>query len=202
MPTAGPSATADRPVDGVGDGTVVTGAATPVLVAVVAMAENGVIGRANRLPWRLSADLRRFKSLTLGKPVLMGRRTFESLGRPLPGRRNIVLTRDRRWAAEGVTVVHSVDEAVALEADAQELMVIGGADVYRQCWPRLQRIELTRVHAEPDGDTRLEGVDWSGWKVVSSERHPADERNEHDFSFVTLTRQAPTATSTQRQQSS
>lgn len=179
-----------------------TAAATPILVAVVAMAENGVIGRESRLPWRLSADLRRFKALTLGKPLLMGRRTFESLGRPLPGRHNIVLTRDRRWAAEGVTVVHSVDEAVAMAAGSQELMVIGGADVYRQCWPRLQRIELTRVHAQPEGDTRLEGLDWSGWNVVSCERHAADERNEHDFSFVTLMRQAPAATSTQRQQSS
>jgi len=179
-----------------------TGTTAPVLVAVLAMAENGVIGRENRLPWHLSADLKRFKALTLGKPLLMGRRTFESLGRPLPGRHNIVLTRDRHWVSEGVTVVRSVDEAVSAAADARELMVIGGAEVYRQCWPRLQRIELTRVHAHPEGDTRLEGVDWSGWRVVSSERHPADGRNEHDFSFVTLMRQAPAATSTQRQQSS
>jgi len=150
------------------------------------MAENGVIGRDNALPWRLPADLRHFKALTLGKPVLMGRRTFESLGRPLPGRHNIVLTRDAGWTAEGVTAVGSIDAALSAAGEAGELMVIGGADVYRQCWPRLARIELTRVHAAPPGDTRLEGVDWSPWQAVSTEHHPADDRNEYDYSFVTL----------------
>ena len=160
----------------------------PRLVAVLAMAENGVIGRDNALPWRLPADLRHFKALTLGKPVLMGRRTYESLGRPLPGRHNLVMTRDPAWGAEGATVIGSVEAALAAAGDAEELMVIGGADVYRQCWPRLARIELTRVHAAPPGDTRLVGVDWAGWQEQSSERHPADERNEYDYSFVTLTR--------------
>ena len=160
----------------------------PRLVAVLAMAENGVIGRDNALPWRLPADLRHFKALTLGKPVLMGRRTYESLGRPLPGRHNIVMTRDPRWSADGVTVVGSIDEAIAAAGEAGEVMVIGGAEVYRQAWPRLARVELTRVHATPTGDTRLEGVDWSAWQIVSTERHPADERNEYDYSFVTLTR--------------
>jgi len=161
---------------------------TPRLVAVLAMAENGVIGRDNALPWRLPADLRHFKALTLGKPVLMGRRTYESLGRPLPGRHNIVMTRDPCWSADGVTVVGSIDDAVAAAGEASEVMVIGGAEVYRQAWPRLARVELTRVHASPRGDTRLEGVDWSAWQAVSTERHPADERNEYDYSFVTLTR--------------
>ena len=150
------------------------------------MAENGVIGRDNALPWRLPADLRHFKSLTLGKPVLMGRRTFESLGRPLPGRHNIVLTRDAGWMTEGVTTVGSIDAALSAAGEAEELMVIGGADVYRQCWPRLARIELTQVHAAPPGDTRLEDVDWGPWQAVSSERHPAYDRNEYDYSFVTL----------------
>lgn len=158
------------------------------MVAVLAMAENGVIGRDNRLPWRLPADLRRFKAMTIGKPVLMGRRTFESLGKPLPGRDNIVLTRDSTWAAPGATVVHSLDEALAAAGDATELMVIGGAEVYALCWPRLSRIELTRVHAHPGGDTFLDGVDWSGWQVVSEERHAADERNESGYSFITLER--------------
>ena len=166
----------------------VTGQGGPRLVAVLAMAGNGVIGRDNRLPWRLSADLRRFKAITLGKPVLMGRRTFESLGRPLPGRDNLVLTRDTAWSAPGVTVVRSLDEALAAAGDAPELMVIGGAEVYALCWPRLERIELTRVHAHPEGDTFLGGVDWSGWQVVSEERHAADERNESDYSFITLGR--------------
>jgi dihydrofolate reductase len=159
----------------------------PRLVAVLAMAENGVIGRDNALPWRLPADLRHFKALTLGKPVLMGRRTFESLGRPLPGRHNIVLSRDPGWSAEGATRVGSVDAAIAAAGEAEELMVIGGAEVYRQCWPRLARIELTQVHAAPPGDTRLEDVDWSGWRPVSTRRHASDERNEYDYSFVTLT---------------
>ena len=160
----------------------------PRLVAVLAMAENGVIGRDNALPWRLPADLRHFKALTLGKPVLMGRRTFESLGRPLPGRHNLVLTRDPSWAADGVTVVDSLEAAIAASGGAGELMVIGGAQVYRQCWPVLSRIELTRVHATPPGDTRLDGVDWTAWRTVSAERHPADARNEYDYSFVTLRR--------------
>jgi dihydrofolate reductase len=163
-------------------------APAPLLVAVLAVADNDVIGRDRGLPWRLSADLRRFKSLTLGKPVLMGRRTFESLGQPLPERRNIVLTRDPAWSAPGVTVVRSLEEALAAAGDAPELMVIGGAEVYRKCWSRLARIELTRVHAAPEGDTFLTGVDWSGWSVGAAERHAADARNEHDYSFVTLLR--------------
>jgi len=160
----------------------------PRLVAVVAMAENGVIGRDGRLPWRLSSDLMHFKSLTVGKPVLMGRRTFESLGRPLPERQNIVLTRDPGWSADGCTVVRSLDGAVAAASTAPELMIIGGADIYALCWPRLSRVELTRVHAHPAGDTLLEGLDWSDWHVTSEERHCADERNEYDYSFLTLTR--------------
>jgi dihydrofolate reductase len=160
----------------------------PRLVAVVAMAENGVIGRGGRLPWRLSSDLRRFKSLTTGKPILMGRRTFESLGRPLPERQNIVLTRDPGWSAQGCTIVRSVDEAIVAAGTAPELMVIGGAEIYALCWPRLSRMELTRVHAQPVGDTLLSGLDWSGWRVVAEERHAADERNQYDYSFVTLVR--------------
>jgi dihydrofolate reductase len=162
----------------------------PRLVAVVAMAENGVIGRDGRLPWRLSSDLRHFKALTVGRPVLMGRRTFESLGRPLPERKNIVLTRDPDFPAHGCTVVRSLEDAIAAAGAAPELMVIGGAEVYALCWPRLSRVELTRVHAHPAGDTFLKGLDWSGWRAVSEERHRADERNEYDYSFVTLARAA------------
>jgi len=171
------------------------------------MADNGVIGLRGGLPWRLPADLARFKQLTLGRPVLMGRRTFESLGRPLPGRHNLVLTREPGWGSDGVTAVHSLAEALEAAGDAPEVMVIGGADVYRQCWPGLHRIELTRVHARPQGDVVLAGVDWSAWKVAASTTRAADERNEHDCSFVTLLRdgsrdQAPPSTSAQRQQSS
>lgn len=162
----------------------------PRLVAVLAMAENGVIGRDNRLPWRLSGDLRRFKAITLGKPVLMGRKTFESLGKPLPGRDNLVITRDAQWSAPGAVVVHSLAGALAAAGEAAELLVIGGAEVYALSWPLLDRIELTRVHAHPEGDTFLTGVDWSGWRVVAEERHAADERNECDYSFLTLERAA------------
>jgi dihydrofolate reductase len=175
------------------------------LVAVLAVAENGVIGRDNGLPWRLSGDLRRFRSLTLGKPVLMGRRTFESLAGPLPGRQNIVITGDPHWVAPGCQVVHSLAEALAAAGSAPELMVIGGAAIYALCWDRLERIELTRVHASPDGDTVLQGLDWNGWQVESEQRHAADDRNEHDYSFVSLVRpalQGPRSASTQRQQSS
>jgi len=160
----------------------------PRLIAVVAMAENGVIGREGRLPWRLSSDLRRFKSLTVGRPILMGRRTFESLGRALPDRQNIVLTRNPDWSADGCTIVRSLDGALLAAGAAPALMVIGGAEIYALCWPRLSRVELTRVHAHPPGDTFLTGLDWSGWRVGSEERHPADERNEYDYSFITLTR--------------
>jgi len=158
------------------------------MVAVVAMAENGVIGVDNGLPWRLPGDLGRFKRITLGKPVLMGRRTFDSIGKPLPGRLNLVLTRDPSWSAEGVVAVHGMDEALRTAGDAAELMVIGGAGVYALCWPRVERLELTLVHARPEGDTRLPVFDWSDWRVLARERHRADERHDHDYSFISAER--------------
>ncbi|MCU0975603.1 MAG: dihydrofolate reductase [Steroidobacteraceae bacterium] len=160
----------------------------PRLVGVVAMARNGVIGRDGDLPWRLPDDLRRFKAITMGKPILMGRRTFMSLGRPLPGRENIVLTRDRAWTAEGVRVVHSLDEALAAAGEAADLMVIGGAEIYALAWPRIERLELTEVHADVEGDTRLDALDPGAWREVAREHHPADERHPLAFSFVTLER--------------
>lgn len=152
------------------------------------MAQNGVIGMDGGLPWRLPEDLRRFKRITLGKPVLMGRRTFLSLGRPLPGRQNIVLTRDRSWSVSGVTVVHSLEEALAAAGDAPELMVIGGAEIYALCAPLVDRVELTLVHASPAGDTRLAPFGPDQWREVARERHAADDRHDHDYSFVTLER--------------
>ena len=160
----------------------------PRLVGVVAMAANGVIGRDGGLPWRLPDDLKRFKAITMGKPILMGRRTCESLGRPLAGRENIVLTRDRGWSAPGFRVVHSLDEALAAAGGATELMVIGGAEIYALAWPRLDRLELTAVHADVEGDTRLEALDPSEWREVARERHAADERHALAFSFVTFER--------------
>lgn len=161
---------------------------------IVAMAQNGIIGRGNALPWRLSEDLKRFKAATLGKPILMGRRTFESIGRALPGRVNLVLTRDRAWSAPGVIVVHSVEEALAQAGAASELMVIGGADVYRQVMPFARRIYLTHVHAEVRGDTYFPAFDPSQWVDVACEARPADEKNEYPVTFLTLERRtAPEA---------
>jgi dihydrofolate reductase len=155
---------------------------------VVAAAENGVIGRGGALPWRLSDDLRRFKALTTGKPVVMGRKTFESIGRPLPGRRNIVMTRDDSYQAEGCDVVGSPEAALAAAREAPEVMVIGGAEVYRQFLPLAGRIHLTRVHAAIEGDTFLPAIDPALWTEVSQTRHPADQRNDFDMSFIILER--------------
>ena len=165
------------------------------LVLVAAVARNRVIGGDNRLLWRLPGDLRRFKALTLGKPILMGRKTWASLGRPLPGRDNIVLTRDagleRRGTASGAIVVHSVAEVLARFADVPEIAVIGGAELYRLVLPIADRIELTRVHARIPGDTYFPELKPEEWRVVASAARPADERHAHAMSFETLERVRP-----------
>ena len=148
---------------------------------VVAASKNNVIGRNGGLPWHLPDDLRHFKRLTTGKPVVMGRRTFESIGRPLPDRRNIVMTRDPDYAAEGCNAVSSVDEALDLVADADEVMVIGGGQVYRDFLPSADRLYLTRVQAEVDGDTYFPEITETEWLLVSTEHHAADDR--HDYAF-------------------
>jgi dihydrofolate reductase len=152
------------------------------------MARNGVIGRGNALPWRLPADLKHFKSVTLGKPVLMGRRTFESIGKPLPGRTNLVLTRDTGWAAEGVVVVHSVAAALERSAAAAELSGIGGAEVYKQLLPLAGRIHLTRIEADIPGDTLFPPFDQAGWIEQDSRSYRCDARNAYDMTFITLER--------------
>ncbi|HEY7996790.1 MAG TPA: dihydrofolate reductase, partial [Steroidobacteraceae bacterium] len=146
---------------------------------IVAMARNGVIGRDNALPWRLAEDLRRFKAATLGKPILMGRKTFESIGHPLPGRTNLVLTRNRSWTAPGAVVVHSVEAALALAGDAAELVVIGGAEIFRLVMPFARRIYLTHVHAEVPGDTYFPAFDPTQWLDVECVERAADERNTY-----------------------
>ena len=156
--------------------------------AVVAMADNGVIGRDNGLPWRLPDDLKRFKSITIGHTVLMGRRTYETIGRPLPDRRNLVLTRDPNWSAPGCVIVHSPDEALHTVGDSGRLFVIGGAQVYLACWAFVDRVELTEVHAELAGDTRLRGFNRDEWIETFREEHAADVRHSQAFSFVTLQR--------------
>jgi dihydrofolate reductase len=160
----------------------------PLICLVVAIARNRVIGRDNGLPWRLSEDLKRFKATTLGKPVLMGRKTFESIGKPLPGRRNIVLTRDLRWSGEGIDVVRSVEEALRLVRGVPELAVIGGAEIYRLTLPIAQRIYLTRVEADITGDTLFPELDASQWSEAQLGAHPADERNQYPATFLVLER--------------
>jgi dihydrofolate reductase len=162
----------------------------PEITLVVAVAENGVIGAEGGMPWHLPADLRHFKEITMGKPVVMGRLTWESIGKPLPGRLNLVLTRDSQWSAEGAARVRSLGEAlrVAKEARARELMVIGGAYVYREALPLARRIHLTRVRAEPWGDTLFPDLDPGEWREVARREHLSDDRNPWDLTFVTLER--------------
>ncbi len=150
---------------------------------IVAASANNVIGTAGGLPWRLSDDLRRFKALTMGKPIVMGRKTWESIGRPLPGRRNIVMTRQDGFEAPGARVVATPEEAVAAAGDAGEIMIIGGSQVYGLFMPVADRVYLTRVHAEVDGDAYFAGLDEDRWQLVSDEHHAADAQNEYDYSF-------------------
>lgn len=159
----------------------------PDIVLVVAVADNGVIGRDGAMPWHLPADLRHFKRLTTGKPVVMGRKTFESIGKPLPGRHNIVLTRDSAWHADGVTVVPNLAEAIAAagldpRARAGEIMVVGGAQIYAQAMPIATRIELTRIHISPEGDTRFPPLDPAQWQEASRTAWPAEgDAPAHEF---------------------
>lgn len=159
-----------------------------MISVIVAAAENGVIGSQGELPWRLSDDLRRFKTVTMGKPIVMGRKTYESIGRPLPGRQSIVITGQAGFAAPGCDVVGSKRAALAAAGDVNEIMVIGGSQVYALFLPDAGRLYLTRVHAEIDGDAYFPDVSVDDWRLVADETHEADERNEHDYSFRTYER--------------
>jgi dihydrofolate reductase len=157
---------------------------------MVAMASNGVIGRENRLPWRLPEDLRYFKRTTLGKPVIMGRKTFESIGRPLPGRPNIVVSRSVDWSAPGVTVADSMESALdsaralAAVSGAEELMVIGGAQIYAAALPLASRLYVTEVHAAVAGDTWFPPVNPAEWREIAREEHAATADNLYAYAFV------------------
>ncbi|MET0257207.1 MAG: dihydrofolate reductase [Methylobacterium sp.] len=161
--------------------------ARPKISLVVAVARNGVIGRDNGLIWHLSSDLKRFKALTMGKPMLMGRKTFAAIGRPLPGRRSLVLTRDRGYAAEGVEVVHDWDAALAA-AQSDELMVVGGGEIYALALPQADRIHLTEVDTAPEGDAYLPEFDRSAYRETLREAHPAGARDDHAFVYIDLER--------------
>jgi dihydrofolate reductase len=163
------------------------------LEMVVAVSENDVIGRANQLPWRLPADLRHFKALTIGRPILMGRKTYDSIGKALPGRANLVLSRSTDFAAADCTVVRTPQDAQAIAGPDSPLMVIGGAEVYRLCLPLASRIHLTLVHANiEDGDASFSA--WRGpeWRETQRERFEADEKNSLAYSFITLDRAGQT----------
>jgi dihydrofolate reductase len=163
------------------------------IVFVVAVAENGVIGAGGTIPWRLKSDMQRFKALTIGKPVIMGRKTFESLRRPLSNRTNIVITRDADYRAPGAIVTTSAADAGAvargdaLRRSAAEIAVIGGAEIYRQWLDRADRLEITEVHARPDGDTHFD-IDKAQWDETSRVRHPAGPDDSADYSYVTYRR--------------
>jgi dihydrofolate reductase len=158
------------------------------LELVVAIARNGVIGKGNGLPWHLRDDLMHFKRTTMGYPMLMGRRTWDSIGRPLPGRESLVLTRDTDFVAPGATVVRSVSEARALGAASGALMVVGGAQVYALCLAAAAVIHLTDVHAEPDGDVRFPAWSRAAWRETWREEHRADADNDYDLTLLRLER--------------
>jgi dihydrofolate reductase len=163
----------------------------PSISLIVAMANNGVIGVDNRLPWRLPADLQHFKSITMGKPIIMGRRTWESLPGLLPGRRHIVITHNRDYRAEGCELVYSVDEALRVAGDVPEVMIVGGGGLYRQTLSRADRLYLTLVDIDLTGDTFFPEIDWNEWQEVSRDSHPADEHNQFAYTFIVLNRINP-----------
>ena len=160
----------------------------PVISLICAMSENRVIGRNNQLPWHLPADLLHFKKLTLGKPILMGRKTWESLPGLLPDREHIVMTRDMTYSAENCTVVHSFEQALLRVKDASEIMVVGGAALYELALPRADRLYLTLVHTILEGDVYFPPFDESQWREVERRYHPADAKNVHALSFINLAR--------------
>jgi dihydrofolate reductase len=159
----------------------------PEITLILARAANGVIGDAGQLPWRLPADLRRFKQLTMGRPMIMGRKTFDSLPALLEGRRHIVLTRDTDWAEEGAEVAHDVASALRM-ANSPHVMVIGGAEIYALFLPLADRIELTEVALSPPGDAHIDYPDPADWVEVAREAHDADDKGRPAFAFVTLVR--------------
>ena len=166
------------------------------IVFVVAVAENGVIGANGAMPWRLRSDMKHFKAVTMGRPVVMGRKTFVSIGRPLPGRTNIVVTHDAGFRADGVVVTHSFSDAKAIATGdalrrfATEIAIIGGAEIYAQWMARADRLEITEVHARPDGDTRFATIDAADWEEVARVRNPAGPDDSADFSYVTYRRRS------------
>jgi dihydrofolate reductase len=173
------------------------GSGRPAVVLVVAVADNGVIGQGGKLPWRLKSDLRLFRAVTMGKPVLMGRKTYVSIGKPLAGRTNIVVSRDRTFSAPGIVVAPGVGEALAsargdaLRRGADEIAVIGGAEIYAQTLPVADRLIVTQVHMRPPGDTILPPIDPAVWRVVECSEHAAGPDDAANFTLMVYERSAP-----------
>ncbi|SED91230.1 dihydrofolate reductase [Rhizobiales bacterium GAS191] len=167
---------------------------TRPLVIVVAVAENGVIGKDNGLSWRIPSDMKRFRRVTMGKPLIMGRKTYESVGRPLPGREIVVVTRDRSFTADGVHIVHSPQDAVskadelALRLGADEIIVAGGADIYAALLPQAARIDFTRVHADIEGDAAFPSLAAAEWREAGREEHAAEPGDDHAYALITYVR--------------
>ena len=155
---------------------------------IAALAENRVIGVNNTLPWRLPNDLKHFRRLTTGHAIILGRKNYESIGKPLPERTNIIITRNRDFRADGCLIAHSLDEALALAKNDREIFVIGGAEIYRVALARAERLYLTRVHAAIAGDTHFPEFDETEWREISRERHERDDRHAYAYSFVVLER--------------
>lgn len=158
------------------------------LSIIVAMDRNRVIGKNDTLPWRISEDLKHFKKITMGKPIVMGRKTHESIGRPLPGRENIIITRDKNYQAEGCTVLHSLEDIFTHCQDVDEVMITGGSEIYKYALEKASRLYLTEVHAELEGDTFFPEFDRNEWQEIARESFKSDEKNEFDYSFVVLER--------------
>jgi dihydrofolate reductase len=154
------------------------------------MSKNRVIGKGNKLPWDMPADMKHFRDLTRGKPVIMGRKTFESIGHPLPNRKNIVITSDSTFQYEGCTVVHSIEEALHSAEETEEMMVIGGSSIYEQFLPHANRIYLTVIDQEFDGDAYFPEFDMAQWRETEREEHPADEKNSYPYTFLTFEKSA------------
>lgn len=158
------------------------------LALIVAASENNVIGNADELPWRLSADLKRFKQLTMGHHIIMGRKTFDSIGRLLPGRMTVIVTRQADFEFVGAQTVHSIEAAIDACSGDDCPFVTGGAEIYRLALPRVTEIHLTRVHVELEGDTVLPAIDWGQWDLTEKQSYSASEKNQYDYSFETYRR--------------
>ena len=157
-----------------------------IISIIAAMGKNNVIGNKNSLPWKLPADMKHFKELTLGKPVIMGRKTFESIGKPLPKRINIIITRDEDYKAEGCVVAHSLDEALKAAGNAEEVMVIGGAQIYKEFLPKADKMHLTLIDADFEGDAYFPEYNIEEWEEVSYEEHERDKDNQYNYTFIVL----------------